>query len=181
MRLFVAVEVSAEIRQRITKFVDQMRVRLAHARWSNPEGLHITLKFLGNVAEERRSPIEDALDRIKASPFELSLRNVGVFPNPKSPRVLWVGIDCGPELSVLARTTDDALAPLGFAREKRAFTPHVTLARFKEGSRTSNLTAFLPEGNLSFGTMTATEFHLYESKLSPKGSSYSKLSSFALK
>ena len=91
-----------------------------------------------------------------------------------------MGIDCGPELSELARTTDDALALLGFAREKRAFTPHVTLARFKEGSRTLNLTALLPEGNPSFGTMTATEFHLYESKLSPKGSSYSKLSSFAL-
>src|SRR5215468_9672246 len=145
MRLFVAVEISAEIRERITEFVDQIRPRLAPARWSHPEGLHITLKFLGNVADQRRAPIEDALARIKASPFHLSLRNIGVFPNPKSPRVLWVGIDSGPELPELAGRTDDALAPLGIEREKRAFTPHVTLARFKEGSRTSNVTAALSE------------------------------------
>src|SRR5215468_6084320 len=181
MRLFVAVEVSAEICQRIAKFVDQVRPRLTNARWAKPEGLHITLKFLGNVADERRAAIEDSLSKIKASRFQLSLSNIGVFPNPKSPRVLWVGIDCGPELPELAKTTDDALAPIGFEREKRAFTPHVTLVRFKEGSRTSSVTAVLSETNLSFGTMTATEFHLYESKLSPKGSSYSKLSSFALK
>ena len=180
MRLFVAVEVSAEIRGRVSKFVELVRPRLTQARWSRPEGLHITLKFLGKVADERRAAIEDALDGIKASRFELSLGNIGLFPNPKSPRVLWVGIDCGPELSELARKTDDALVPLGFEREKRAFTPHVTLARFKERSRTSNVTPSLPEKNPSFGTMTATEFHLYESKLSPKGSSYSKLSSFAL-
>ena len=110
----------------------------------------------------------------------MSLRNIGVFPNPRSPRVLWVGIECGPELGNLARKADEALAPLDFEREKRAFSPHITLARFKETTKTSSLCSALPESNPSFGTMTAREFHLYESKLSPKGSSYFKVASFAL-
>ena len=180
MRLFVAIEISAEIRARINEFVTRLQPRLTNARWARPEGLHITLKFLGNVADERRPIIEQALHRIDAPRFEVSLHRIGVFPNPKSPRVLWVGIESGPELTNLAKETDNVLASLGFEREKRAFTPHVTLARFKEGTKALNVGAALPELDLSFGTMTATEFHLYESKLSPKGASYSKLASFAL-
>jgi RNA 2',3'-cyclic 3'-phosphodiesterase len=180
MRLFVAIEISADIRQRIAEFFVRVQPRLANARWVRSEGLHITLKFLGNVPDERRTTIEGVLRQIRAPRFQLSLQNIGVFPNPRSPRVLWVGIESGPELASLARKTDDAVAPLGFEREKRGFTPHVTLARFKEGTRTPNVGSALPESSPSFGTMTATEFHLYESKLSPKGASYSKLASFAL-
>jgi len=180
MRLFVAIEISAEIRQRINDFVTLLQPRLTNARWVRPEGLHITLKFLGNVADERLPVIESALRRIAASHFELSLQNVGVFPNPGSPRVLWVGIESGPELATLANEADNALTSIGFERERRAFTPHVTLARFKEGSKTQNISSALKESNPHFGRMTATEFHLYESKLSPKGASYRKLASFAL-
>lgn len=180
MRLFVAIEISAEIRQRINEFVTRLQSRLTNARWVRPEGLHITLKFLGNVADERRAVIEQALRRINATRFEVSLHRIGVFPNPRSPRVLWVGIDSGRELANLAKEADNVLASLDFEREKRAFTPHVTLARFKEGTRALNVGSALPELDLTFGTMTATEFHLYESKLSPRGSSYSKLASFQL-
>ncbi len=180
MRLFVAIEVSPEIRNRISEFVNQAKHRLANARWVRPEGLHVTLKFLGNVADDRRVSIESALQKVKARQFELSVRNIGFFPNPKSPRVLWVGLHSGPELASLAEGTDEALTLLGFEREKRAFTPHVTLARFMERSRTRNVNTVLPDLNPSFGTMTAKEFHLYESKLSPKGASYSKIASFPL-
>jgi RNA 2',3'-cyclic 3'-phosphodiesterase len=181
MRLFVAIEIAPDIRKRIIDFMSQTQPRLTNARWVRPEGLHITLKFLGNVADERRSAIEQALRGIKATPINVSLQKIGLFPNPRSPRVLWVGVEAGPELGCLATRADEALTPLGFEQEKRAFTPHVTLARFKEGSRTQNVSALLPESNPGFGTMTATEFHLYESKLSPKGSSYGKLASFALR
>ena len=180
MRLFVAIEISAEIRQRINEFVSQMRLRLTDARWVRPEGLHITLKFLGNVADERRPVIEQALRRIDAARFEVSLHRIGVFPNSRSPRVLWVGIESGPELPNLAKEVDNYLASLGFEREKRAFTPHVTLARFKEGAMVPNVSSMLTESSLSFGKMTATAFHLYESKLSPKGAAYSKLASFEM-
>ncbi|HWY67637.1 MAG TPA: RNA 2',3'-cyclic phosphodiesterase [Terriglobales bacterium] len=178
--MFVAIEISADIRRRITEFMNRTQPQLTNARWVRPEGLHITLKFLGNVADQQGGAIEAALRGIEAPQFEVSLQNIGVFPNPRSPRVLWVGIESGPDLCSLARTVDDTLAPLGFEREKRAFAPHATLARFKEGSRTQNVSSALPESNPSFGTMSATEFHLYESKLSPKGASYTKLARFAL-
>ena len=181
MRLFVAIEISSEIRERLAEFVSRTQPRLANARWVRMEGLHITLKFLGNVADQRLGAIEQALRRVEAAHFDLYLKAIGIFPNQRSPRVLWVGIQSGTELAALASAVDTAMASLGFEQEKRAFTPHVTLARFKEGSRTQNVSAAMPESNPSFGTMTATQFHLYESKLSPKGASYTKLASFALK
>src|ERR1700745_1541462 len=141
MRLFVAIEISAEIRQRINEFVTRLQPRLSNARWVRPEGLHITLKFLGNVPDERRPVIEQALRRIDAIRFEVSVQRIGVFPNQRSPRVLWVGIESGLDLPNLAKESDNVLASLGFEREKRAFTPHVTLARFKEGTRTLNVGA----------------------------------------
>ena len=181
MRLFVAIEIAPEIRDRINEFVSQIKPMLANARWSRPEGLHITLKFLGNVPDEKRSAIEDKLRGISAAQFSLSFSEVGVFPNAKSPRVLWVGVGTSGELARLAEQVEAALAPLGFEREKLAYTPHVTLARFNDRGKKEDASAALSSApKAGFGTMTATEFHLYESKLSPQGSRYSKLASFAL-
>ena len=179
MRLFVAVEIEPAIRERINDFVNNSRTKISGARWVRPEGLHITLKFLGNVADGRRTGIENALRSVREKPVALSLKQVGVFPNPRFPRVLWVGIEAGPELEQLAVAVDQQLGSVGFEREKRAFSPHVTLARVNERPR-GNLGSLLMEAQPSFGTMTANEFHLYESKLSPQGSRYTKLASFKL-
>lgn len=180
MRLFVAIEIPAGIREKIREFIARIKPQVEGARWVRPEGLHITLKFIGNVADEKRGPIERSLGSIKSPGFNLTLQNIGVFPTPKSPRVFWVGINSGPELANLAAQADEALAPLGFEREKRAYTPHVTLARFNDRGKKPDMRAVLSEPNVSFGTMTATEFHLYESKLSPQGAHYAKLTSFVL-
>jgi len=180
MRLFVAVEIEQEIRERIKVFIDKWKPKISNARWVRAEGLHITLKFLGNIAEERRSGIERALGEIHAPPFPVSLNGIGVFPNSKSPRVLWVGISAGKELAGLAEEIDEQMASLGFDREKRAFSPHVTLARFKERANKAEIEAAISVPESNFGTMTAMEFHLYESKLSPQGSVYEKLSTFRL-
>ena len=179
MRLFVAIEIVPEIRGRIADFIARVKPMLVDARWVRPEGLHITLKFLGNVKDERNKSIEQALRTVQAPSLLLSISSIGLFPNPKSPRVLWTGIEGGPELGTLAQRVDEAVAPLGFEREKRAFNPHVTLARFKDHRGKVNVSAI--EQKPSFGTMTATQFHLYESKLSPQGSRYDKLASFDLK
>src|SRR5579864_5401883 len=179
MRLFVAVEIAPDIREKIISFIEKVRPDIASARWVRPEGLHITVKFLGNVADESRAAIEGALGRVKATSFSLAVQGVGVFPNARSPRVLWVGIESGPELGHLAAEVDKTMAPLGFEREKRAFTPHVTLARFNDPRRVS-VSSALSAPDASFGRMTATQFHLYESHLSPQGSRYAKLASFAL-
>ena len=181
MRLFVAIEIAPEIRDRIMEFVSRIKPQLANARWSRPEGLHITLKFLGNVANEKRSDIESKLGNISAAKFSLSVGDIGVFPNAKSPRVLWVGLKAPHDLALLAEQVDASMHHLGFEGEKRAFTPHVTLARFNErGEKTNVNSALSSVPKAGFGTMTATEFHLYESRLSPQGSRYNKLASFPL-
>ena len=179
MRLFVAIEIDPAIRDRINEFVSSLRTKISGARWVRPEGLHITLKFLGNVADERRTMIENALRSVSGKAVRLSLKQLGVFPNPRSPRVLWVGIGAGRELEQLAAAVDRQMSSLGFEAEKRAFSPHVTLARFNQRPG-GNLGSLLSEPQPSFGTMTANEFHLYESKLSPQGSRYTKLASFKL-
>src|SRR5437879_5853282 len=155
MRLFVAIEIAPEIRERIVAFIEKASTTIANARWVHPEGLHLTLKFLGNVADEKRSAIEDRLKSIRASRFSLSVQHVGAFPNPRSPRVLWVGIESTSELPALAEQIDSAMAAVGFEREKRAFTPHVTLARFKDPKRL-DVSSGLSAAHAACGTMTAT-------------------------
>lgn len=179
MRLFVAVEIEPAIRERINEFVSGLHAKISEARWVRAEGLHITLKFLGNVADERRAVIENALGSVRERAVTLSLKGFGAFPNSKSPRVLWVGIEAGPELERLASAVDQQTGSVGFPCEKRAFSPHVTLARFNQRPR-GNLGPLLSDSQPTFGTMTANEFHLYESKLSPQGSRYTKLASFKL-
>src|SRR6185312_8772701 len=151
MRLFVAVEIELEIRERIKVFIDKWKPRISNARWVRAEGLHITLKFLGNVAEERRSGIENALRQIQAQASQISVRSIGVFPNPKSPRVLWAGIMADVELAQLAEATDKQMALVGFDREKRAFSPHVTLARFKERANKAEIEAAISVPESNFG------------------------------
>lgn len=181
MRLFVAIEIAPEIRERIFEFMTQIKPHLGSARWSRPEGLHITLKFLGKVPDEKRNPIEERLASVKSSQFSLNIREVGLFPNARSPRVFWVGVDPHKELAALAGQVDEAMEPLGFEREKRAYSPHITLMRFSERTSKVNLSSVLSSvPKAGFGTMTANEFHLYESKLSPQGSRYIKLASFPL-
>jgi len=180
MRLFVAIEIELEIRKRIEEFISRWKPHVGGARWVRPEGMHITLKFLGNVANETRSPIELSLAGIRAANFAINVRHIGVFPNPKSPRVLWIGTQAGRELEQLANEIDERMGRLNFQRDKRAFAPHITLARFNDRSKTSSVNSVLSAPQPSFGTMTAKEFHLYESKLSPQGSRYTKLASFRL-
>ena len=181
LRLFIAVEIDEAIRQRICAFVETVRASIGNVRWSRPEDLHVTLKFLGHVATAKREAIEGALRKVRAPQFEMSVGEIGVFPNPKSARVLWVGVSAGPELGRLAATIDESMSGLAFEREHRTFTPHVTLARMSQEKRRWTLEDVVGVKNTAFGTMTAAEFHLYESKLSPQGSRYSKLASFPLK
>jgi RNA 2',3'-cyclic 3'-phosphodiesterase len=181
MRLFVAIEIAPEIRDRIVEFISTIRSQLGSARWSHPEGLHITLKFLGNVPDQKRRAIEKKLGSVKSPSFSMTIGDAGAFPNAKSPRVLWVGLDAPTDLARLAEQVDIAMSSLGFEREQRVFTPHVTLARFNgRGNKLNVGPALSSVPEAGFGTMTATEFHLYESKLSPQGSRYIKLASFPL-
>jgi 2'-5' RNA ligase len=195
MRLFVALDIDDAIRQRIVRFLDGVREFAPSARWVRPESLHVTLKFIGEKSEGDVENIQQALETISADAFDLNFRGYGFFPEARAPRVFWVGSEGGTNLTYLAATVDEALARLGIPKEEHPFNAHLTLARGGRGSglprkqkgdgpnlsfqRLQEKLAARPAPD--FGTMTAREFFLYQSQLSPGGSEYTKLAAFVLK
>jgi 2'-5' RNA ligase len=193
MRLFVAVDIDAAIRERLARFRSQMKPLAPAARWVGENTFHITLKFIGEQSREQMEAIRTALSAIEAQPTTVSFRDTGFFPTPRAARVFWVGIEADANLALLAASVDATLARLGIPKEDRAFTPHLTLARAggsgnprriagdRPNSVFASLQRKLAEATApEFGTMTATEFSLYESKLSPAGATYTKLARFPL-
>jgi RNA 2',3'-cyclic 3'-phosphodiesterase len=194
MRLFVALNIEEAIRQRIARFIEGVRNLAPEARWVGPESLHVTLKFIGEKADDDVQKIEQTLARANAESFDLNFHGYGFFPGAKAPRVFWIGCDGGPKLIRLANTIDESLAGLGIPREEHAFTAHLTLARGgrgsgsprrRQGDRPNWIFEQLQE-KLSalpapeFGTVTAREFFLYQSQLSPGGPRYTKLANVTL-
>lgn len=180
MRLFVALDVPEETRRALRTLVTRFGAICRGARWVRPEGIHITLKFIGHVADEKLPDIQQQLEHVPATrPFEIFFRRFGFFPNEKRPRVFYVGIEAGADLSVLAGEIENRLEPLGIAKERRAFQPHLTLARFKTSQGLEDLRkqiASLPAQD--FGGGAAQEFHLYQSVLQSGGAVYTKLSTY---
>ncbi|ABF41140.1 2',5' RNA ligase [Candidatus Koribacter versatilis Ellin345] len=189
MRLFFALDIPSEIRRSLTDYVDSLR-RVPGVRFMAPESYHVTLKFLGEVQDVERA--KSAVATVRSPRFEVAFCDVGFFPNAKAPRVFWAGIHADEGLPNLATALEDALAQAGFPREDRPFHPHLTLARNGSGSPRPRgdeqpvagfrALVYLAEKNPppEFGTMTASEFFLYESKLSPRGAQYNKLARFPL-
>lgn len=194
MRLFVAIDIDDTIRERIARFVEGVEGFAPDARWVKPESMHVTLKFIGEQPDAALMHIKEALATIKAGAIEVRFQGHGFFPTAKSARVFWVGISAGPNLGSLAAAIDAKTASLGIPKEERAFSPHLTLARAggrsgsprsMKGDRPNHVFQRLQEKLAAlpapeFGTMTAREFFLYQSQLSPKGSTYTKLERFAL-
>ncbi|HEY3929047.1 MAG TPA: RNA 2',3'-cyclic phosphodiesterase [Candidatus Koribacter sp.] len=189
MRLFFALDIAPEIRRALTSYVDSLR-RVPGIRFMPSESYHVTLKFLGEVQDPDRA--KHAAEIVRAESFKISFRETGFFPNPKSPRVYWAGIHADDRLPQLAAALDESLSHAGFSKEERPFRPHLTLARSGSGSPTPRrdeqpvagfrALVYLVEKNPppDFGTMTASEFFLYESKLSPRGAQYTKVARFPL-
>ena len=180
MRLFVALDLPDQVRHSIAELIAKLQPKSRAARWIKPENLHITLKFIGHVGNEKLSPIQSALSSIHAEQHvELHFRGMGFFPNEHHPRAFWCGIASSPNLADLATDIDRALVPLGIEAETRPFTPHLTLARFKsdEGIREVVHTA-TDMKSTDFGTATETNFHLYESLLKSTGAQYNRVASF---
>lgn len=150
------------------------------ARWVPPPNVHITLKFLGDIDPGLVSPLSDALSAIarKSSGLRLSLAGLGAFPSRESPRVLFVEISRGFEpLSALATAVEDAMYEIGFPREKRAYHPHVTIARVQ--TATTELGAITPS-NTDCGQATLSELTLYRSDMLRAGVEYHALARFPL-
>jgi RNA 2',3'-cyclic 3'-phosphodiesterase len=181
VRLFVALELPPEVRGTIGALIRELKPLDEAWKWTRAENLHITLKFLGETPADQVDGIVTALKQVTFErPVELGFRGIGFFPNERRPSVLWVGIDEQTELPTLAKNIDIELESVGFAREEREFTPHLTLARSKAGRVSARMSeALAGHAELDFGIILASEFHLIRSELKSTGALYTTLVSFS--
>ncbi len=181
MRAFIAIDLPDSLREAMGRQQSAFRTLSPEARWTRPEGVHLTLKFLGQISDAQVAEVSQALAEIPPlAKFAIELKGYGFFPNPRRPRVFWVGVEAQPALGELVHRVEEAMAGLGFPHEKRDFTPHLTLARFNEPRpQTALLAAVEKTANQSLGLFETREFFLFESKLSPQGASYRKVRAFS--
>ena len=170
MRVFIAIEVPEELKKKISEL--QKELNIDGIKLVEKENLHITLKFLGNVDEDKVDEIKKMLSSIKFENFTIKLNKIGVFPNDNYVRVVWIGCD-SKELSKLGEDINDALAPM-FAKEK--FSAHLTIARVK---LKMELNQFLNRHkNDEFGDFVCSEFKLFKSELTKEGPKYTIIEQF---
>ena len=183
IRSFIAVELPPDVGEVVERVVRGLRASAGEAvRWVRPEGIHLTLKFLGDIDVDSVPEISRALDRCAtaAKPFGLTLEGVGVFPNPRRPRVIWVGLGGALEpLIGLQQFLEVELEGLGFARERRAFSPHLTLGRVRDGASQHQVKAIsdtVVAASVQPGVVfSIRELALMKSDLRPSGAVYTRL------
>jgi 2'-5' RNA ligase len=184
IRSFVAIELTQETREKLVIIQEQLKQSQAKVRWVNPNGIHLTLKFLGNIHPAQVDEIAETAAREVENEPPLTLRpsGLGAFPSLSNPRVLWVGIQGEVErLRNIQTCLENTLERLGFGREQRPFRPHLTLGRLKDRRSKQRLvhaidTLQLPE----FDSFDVTEIILYKSDLRPTGAIYTKLHRMSL-
>ena len=188
IRAFIAIELSPEVKSALADLVEKLRrAHVPGLRLVRPEGIHLTLKFLGNVPEDQVEPIVAAVSRVAQShrAIALELGDAGAFPNQDAPRVLWVGVegDLMPLVS-LQKQVDAALASLGFARDKRDFSPHLTVARIRDGTSSTDrrqaAEALLSAGIGTGFRIEVSSVSLIQSTLLPDGAVYDRIATMPL-
>ncbi len=182
VRCFLAISFSAPVKERLRRLQQELARSQANVRWVRPEGLHLTLKFFGNVPPETIPLIDEQAQKVAAkfSPFALGLTNLGAFPSLRRPRVIWVGLEGDLErLKDLQKQLEDAFAVLGFAPETRRFVPHVTLGRVKSLKGIKKLYKLMdhyaPQVGQGWEGIEVNELILYQSTLKPSGAVYTPL------
>jgi 2'-5' RNA ligase len=179
--MFCAFELPENLRTQINEHAKNVRdaVSDAAASWSRPENIHLTVKFFGNVEQERIPAISAAAERIvkQFSPVQIEVGSTGVFPRPSRPQVLWIGInDPSHGLAKLQQQLEDEFAREGFAKEDRAFRPHLTIARIRNPHNAARIAQAHLEMNFNTVELTLDELVLFRSELGSKGSKYTSIS-----
>lgn len=190
VRAFIAVNLSQQIRSNAAKLIRNMQSRLdSDAKWVEPQSMHVTLKFLGDIPindlHRLVLAIEKGIEGIPA--FDLEFVGCGAFPNIAMPKTIWIGCDYGAEeLIRLAAGIEEALFELGYPKEKRRFSPHLTIGRMKKGDATESSAEFFTEffkeqNDRTFGSCNIDEVVLYSSELTRRGPIYDELATVPLK
>jgi 2'-5' RNA ligase len=183
IRTFIAVKISDSVRKTLAGLIDDLKRSHADVKWVVPDNLHLTLKFLGDVDESRVGEVGDTVSQACSGvgPFDMSLAGLGAFPNVKRPRVIWVGIVKGKDiLASLSETIEKQLESMGFPREERGFSAHLTIGRFRREGRPGDLADRLSVA-FDCGECIVDRVYLMKSTLTPKGPIYEELQHFPLK
>lgn len=185
IRSFLAFDLPPQIRQVLGDAFEKVRKTSLDARWVRPEGIHLTVVFMGDVREEDLSPMGEFIGAVcsRYGPFTVALKGMGCFPNSRNPRVLWLGVEG--TLERMSRFRDEVqrgLIPFGVQEEKRDFRPHLTLGRFKKPLKKSgDLEKLLSENRgLTSPACSLNELVLFKSDLRPGGAVYTKMRSWVL-
>lgn len=185
MRCFISISLPEEIKKGMSAVQERLKASGADVSWTRPEGMHLTLKFLGEVEEERRSEIEAALNAAVRgrSPFSLDVSGIGTFPERRRPRVVWIGLrDRGNNLIWLQRAVEEEFNKIGFPPENREFSPHVTLGRIRSPKNVEKLIILVEEDkDVELNGFEVSHVRLMQSVLKPTGAVYTELYSVALK
>lgn len=182
MRTFIAIDITPAIRDGIRELLAELKQIERRIRWSRPEALHITLKFLGEVPEAKIGDLKACIASIRTpAPFTISIHGSGYFPGERSPRVIWLGVDGGKDLGALASTIDQALEPIGIPMEKRPYSAHLTLGRIDGAANLNAVRELLRNKEpLALGSFSASDYFLYQSSPGCGGSVYTKLARFMI-
>jgi RNA 2',3'-cyclic 3'-phosphodiesterase len=175
IRTFVCIDISESIKERIAALQDELRRLDAQVSWVRPANIHLTLKFLGDVAKARIPQVIQAVQHTtgSCSPFQVEVQGTGCFPSPRRPSVLWIGLKEIPEaLARLHRTIEDELAKAGFAREAKPFNPHLTIGRIRNPRNASVLAESLIKRGFEGESFSAHEVIVMKSQLDPRGATY---------
>jgi 2'-5' RNA ligase len=184
MRVFVAINLSDEERARLTGAARRLRESDFPVRWVPPQNVHLTLKFLGEVGEDRLAELYSAVDEASSgsAAFDMALRGFGAFPSLRRPRVVWAGVEHEATLARLQEKVEMGLEAVGYERENRRFHPHLTLGRARKGARAGDFDGFedLVNGLSYEGRFRVTAVDVMRSRLDPGGAVYSVLHSTSL-
>ena len=189
LRAFIAIEIPPEIHKAIESKTAPLRAALDSSvvRWVTTNNIHLTLKFLGDISPANVDMLSQMLsvEVSQHSIFELKFGGLGAFPNPKRPRVVWIGIQAPAGLEALQHGIEAATATLGYPSEERPFSPHLTIGRVKQTARSADMQKIrtaLEETKVGMlGSAQVTAVHLFKSDLKPTGAAYTRLFSAPLK
>ncbi|HZS46694.1 MAG TPA: RNA 2',3'-cyclic phosphodiesterase [Blastocatellia bacterium] len=178
VRAFIAIEIPSSIKKNLADVQSHLKTAGADVSWTKPDNLHLTLKFLGEISDSQITIVRSAVNKIceKVSAFELEIGDIGVFPNPRRPRIIWAGVS-GDLNAVLAiqSTIDSELVSSGFATDAHPFNPHLTLGRIKTPKRTRELLALADVFEIPKNNFRVDRIIVMRSQLNPTGSIYTPI------
>lgn len=178
LRVFICIDIPESIKTRLASLQSCLKSTGGEVSWVKPANIHLTLKFLGNVAQSRIAAVCDAVRQAAevSGPFELEVGGAGGFPSSRAPRVLWVGLtDLPPDLVRLYNAVEDRMFKLGFEREGRKFSPHLTIGRLRSQQNARQLGERITASGFEPEQFSATEVIVMRSNLKPTGAVYTPL------